>query len=76
MQRMDVGFTRLYSQLEAMDQRLSYLHRFTDKVDMLETSVRLLENHVLAWPHSLSPTSSLSSSSLHSSALTCTASNR
>ncbi len=94
MQRVEDGFSRLCSQLEALNLRLTGMSRVTDKVDMLEASVRLLENHALVWgpatptsdpaPSSqqprfssgLSPTSSLSSSSLHSSALPYMASPR
>jgi hypothetical protein len=77
--RVEDGFTRIYSQLEAMDERLANVNLIHDKVDMLEASVRLLENHAFMWPSNLgimedhySPpaSSSLSSSSLHSSTVT------
>ena len=70
--RMEDGFSKIYMQLEAMDERLQEVQGMGDKVDMLETSVRLLENNALgSWsleqPPMDSPANmSLSSSSLHS----------
>ena len=78
MHQMQDGFSKVYMQLEALDERLQDVQSISDKVDMLEASVRLLENHAFLWPmvsyasgHASTAgdqdQSSLSSSSLHSS---------
>ena len=73
--RMEDGFSKIYMQLEAMDEKLQEVQGLGDKVDMLEASVRLLENNAMgsAWtrleqsPSMDSPANmSLSSSSLQS----------
>ena len=71
MHQMQDGFSKVYMQLEALDERLQDVQAIGDKVDMLETSVRLLENHAFLWPmvnYGVDPDgqSSVSSSSLHS----------
>ena len=48
--RMEDGFSKIYVQLEALDDRISEIQGISDKVDMLEASVRLLENHAFLWP--------------------------
>ena len=69
--RMEDGFAKVYMHLEALDERLQDVQNMSDKVDMLEASVRLLENHAFMWPivnnFEATAESSLSSSSLHSS---------
>lgn len=74
IKRMEDGFSKIYMQLEALDERMQDVQNMSDKVDMLEASVRLLENHAFLWPMmhhaeplTTNPDSSLSSSSLHSS---------
>ena len=49
MNRMEDGFGKIYCQLEDLNERISEIQGISDKVDMLEASVRLLENHLL-WP--------------------------
>ena len=72
MHQMQDGFSKVYMQLEALDERLQDVQAIGDKVDMLEASVRLLENHAFLWPmvntYGVDPDgqSSVSSSSLHS----------
>lgn len=70
IKRMEDGFAKIYMQLEALDERMQDVQNMSDKVDMLEASVRLLENHAFLWPMSMTSNtadSSRSSSSLHSS---------
>ena len=71
MHQMQDGFSKVYMQLEALDERLQDVQSISDKVDMLEASVRLLENHAFLWPMvnngNEQDQTSLSSSSLHSS---------
>ena len=77
--RMEDGFSKIFVQLEAMDERMQEVQGMGDKVDMLEASVRLLENNALgSWsisstmehqppnPMDSPANMSLSSSSLHS----------
>ena len=45
--RMEDGFSKIFVQLEAMDERMQEVQGMGDKVDMLEASVRLLENNAL-----------------------------
>ena len=74
VQRMEDRFCKIAEKLEALDEKFAEVQYMSDKVDMLEASVRLLENHAFLWPmrscHS-APTdgaeSSVSSSSLYSS---------
>ena len=73
MHQMQDGFSKVYMQLEALDERLQDVQAIGDKVDSLEASVRLLENHACLWPMvgaygggDPDGQSSVSSSSLHS----------
>ena len=61
--RMEDGFSKIYLQLEALDERVQEIQGISDKVDMLEASVRLLENHAWMWP---CVEENSSSSSVHS----------
>ena len=63
MNRMEDGFGKIYCQLEDLNERISEIQGISDKVDMLEASVRLLENHLL-WPAELNFNDSSSSSAV------------
>ena len=60
MNRMEDGFGKIYCQLEDLNEKIAEIQGISDKVDMLEASVRLLENHLL-WPENVCPDSSSSS---------------